>query len=316
MKPYTHFSLQERESLRIQRKEGKSMRCIARNLGRNVSSISRELKRNSGINNSYQAWRGCQMYLSRRRNSRRQYRLVSDVQLREEVKQGLDMFWSPEIIAARWNHENPNRRVSHTTIYYALKEKILDGYRCKTHLRRGGRRKHANGNCKTIHPDHTIHERPDIVEQRARIGDWEGDTVVGTRGKGGLSTCVDRRSRYLVLGLVRNMCAEETKRTFCRMLKGYCVHSITLDNGSEFARFREMGQRLEASIYFADPHSPWQRGSNENINGLVRWFFPKGTDFHNVLPKDVRRVQDLINNRPRKCLGWLSPNEFLSKCCS
>lgn len=316
MQPYTHFTLEERESLRIKKTEGKSLHAIARELGRSVSSISRELKRNSGINGSYQAWRGCQLYKSRRKRCRRTYRLVQDTALLEKVCEGLDQYWSPEIIAQMWNREHPEKRVSHTTIYNALKNKCIKGYGEHSHLRRRGRRKYCRGNNATIHPEHTIHERPDLIEARERFGDWEGDTVLGARGKGGLSTCVDRKSRYLVLGLIRNMSAKETEAAFCAMLKDQTVHSITFDNGSEFAGFKNIQRRLKTTVFFADPHSPWQRGSNENINGLIRWFFPKGTDFLTVFPQQLRYVEALINNRPRKCLGWLSPIQFLLQCCS
>ena len=154
-----------------------------------------------------------------------------------------------------------------------------------------------------------------MINERGRIGDWEGDTVLGAPGKGGLVTMVDRRSRYLQMSLLPNKEAATVEKVVCRILTNYLpVESITLDNGSEFANFREFEKALDATVYFTDTHSPWQRGSNENINGLIRFFFPKCTDFRSVSPNQVDLVLHLINNRPRKCLGWLSPLEFL-ECC-
>jgi len=312
MKSYTHFTLEERECLRIKLTEGKSYRQIALELGRNVSSISRELARNRKDDGSYNAYKGWLKYRFRRKSCVRQYRLEADDTLRKFVMEGLDKFWSPEIISARWQG-NP---FSHTTIYNALKQKRLPGYSEREHLRRRGIRKYCRGDNRSIRPDRTIHERPDVVNTRTRIGDWEGDTVLGAPGNGGLITAVERKSRYLKMALIPNKTAATVEKVMCDALS--CpipVKSITLDNGSEFANFRRIEQTLETIVYFTDTHSPWQRGSNENMNGLVRFFFPKGTDFKTISSEQVENVISLINNRPRKCLGWLSPVEFLD-CCT
>uniref|UniRef100_S0DGK3 Putative transposase n=1 Tax=termite gut metagenome TaxID=433724 RepID=S0DGK3_9ZZZZ len=197
-----------------------------------------------------------------------------------------------------------------------MKQKRLPGYSERKHLRRRGILKYRRGDNRPIHPERTIHERPELIDTRVRIGDWEGDTVLGGPGKGGLVTAIKRRSRYLEMGLIANKEASTAEQVMCNMLAGTVpVLSVTLDNGSEFANFRQIEQTLEAPIYFADPHSPWQRESNENVNGLIRFFFPKGTDFRAVSHEQVERVLHLINHRPRKCLGWLFPIEFLN-CCS
>ena len=312
MKSYTHFTLEERECLRIKLTEGKSLRQIARELGKNVSSISRELSRNRKNDGSYNAYWGWCNYRFRRKRSVRPYRLETDTALRIFVMECLDQYWSPEIIAARWQ----GRPFSPATIYRALKEKRLPGYSERKHLRRRGILKYCRGDNRTIHPDHTIHERPETINDRVRIGDWEGDTVLGGPGKGGLLTMVERKSRYLGMALITNKEAATVEKIIYHTLNSSVpVKSITFDNGPEFANFRRIEKTLNATVYFADPRSPWQRGSNENINGLIRFFFPKRTDFRTVTNEQVDRALSIINNRPRKCLGWLSPIEFL-RCCT
>lgn len=314
MQSYHHFTLEERECLRIKLTEGKSLRQIAREMERNVSSISRELSRNGKKDGSYNAYWGWCMYRSRRKKCVRTYRIETDAALKSFVMEGLDKYWSPEIIAARWQ----GCPLSPSTIYRTLKRKRLPGYTERKHLRRRGIRKYCRGDNRTIRPDHTIHERPKVIDERSRLGDWEGDTVLGGPGKGGLVTVVDRKSRYLRMSLIANKEAQTVENALCHTLRGPLpIKSITLDNGSEFAKFRSIEHTLHTTIYFADTHSPWQRGSNENINGLIRFFFPKGTDFRTVTHQQVLVVMTLINNRPRKCLGWLSPIEFISRhCCT
>ena len=315
MQSYHHFTLSEREILSELRKEEKSVRQIAKILNKSASTISREINRNKNKNESYHPWRATVLYIIRRHKSVRKYRLETDKEVYQWVCEGLDQYWSPEIIAERWKMKKQNNKLSHTTIYAAMKKGKLQKYRPQTHLRRHGKRKSTHQSA-TIHPEHLIREWPDEIINRACLGHWEGDTVLGGINKGALVTCVDRKSRYLAVSLVKNKTAEETSIAMKRALSGQIVRSLSLDNGSEFANFKQMERQLGAIIYFADPHSPWQRGSNENINNLIRFFFPKGTNFHEVTQEDVDNVLYLINNRPRKCLGWLSPIEFMSKCCT
>ena len=311
MQSYHHFTQEERECLRIKLSEGKSYRQIACEMGRNVSSISRELARNGKKDGSYNAYWGWSLYRMRRKKCVKSYRLETDAMLRNFVMKGLMNYWSPEIIAARW----PGRPFSFTTIYRALKEKRLPGYSERNHLRRRGVRKYCRGDNRTIRPDHTIHERPVEIDARVRIGDWEGDTVLGGPGRGGLVSVVDRKSRYMKMALIADKGAYTVEKAIYHIFNGSLpAMSITLDNGSEFANFRRIEQTLNMIVYFADAHCPWQRGSNENVNGLIRFFFPKGTDFRTITPDRVNDVAFLINNRPRKCLGWLSPSEFILRC--
>jgi IS30 family transposase len=317
MQSYHHFTLEERESLRIYLTEGKSNREIGRLIGKSPSSIGREVARNRNKDGAYHPWRATILYIIRRKKSVRQYRLSVDPEMQDWVKECLNSYWSPEIITARWKMIHPGEKLSHSTIYRALKKKLLPGYSPRTHLRRHGRRKYdAHANTNSIQPEHLIREWDKKIHNRTELGHWEGDTIYGAIGKGLLVTCVDRKSRYLAAALLRNRERLLTKDAVVCALQGHKVLSLSLDNGSEFAAFKQIEQELNTIVYFADPHSPWQRPSNENINGLLRFFFPKGTSFHEVTQENLDSVLTLINNRPRKCLGWLSPVEFLRTCCT
>jgi IS30 family transposase len=317
MQPYHHFTLIERESLRNYLNEGKSKREIARLLGKSPSTISRELARNQNNNGSYNAWSATVRYIVRRKKSVRPLRLSVDKELMSWVRKCLDSYWSPEIIVGRWKKNHPRAKLSHSTIYRAIKRKLITGYTVQTHLRRRGKRKvNRSINTNSIQPEHLIRDWDEKIKSRAELGHWEGDTIYGAKGKGFLVTCVDRKSRYLAAALLQNKERNLTRAAVVKALQGKKVGSLSLDNGSEFADFKQIEQELHTIVYFADPHSPWQRGSNENINGLIRFFFPKGSNFNQLSQDDLDNVLALINNRPRKCLDWLSPIEFLCKCCT
>lgn len=167
-----------------------------------------------------------------------------------------------------------------------------------------------NANYNTIHPDRLIEDWPEEIRTRIRIGDWEGDTIYGGIGKGFAATMVDRKSRYLAAARILTRRPDDTSNAIYKALDGLPVKSISLDNGSEFSSFRQMEKHFKAPIYFAKPHAPWQRGTNENTNGLLRFFFPKGCDFRVISDEDLDRVIALLNNRPRKCLDWKTPAEI------
>jgi len=315
MQSYHHFTLEERECLLENLKAGKKQSDIAKILGKSRSAVSREIKRNQNKNCSYHPWRATVLYICRRKSSRRRPRLA-DKTAYDFVTNGLSQFWSPEIICERWKMEHPNEPLCPSTIYRSIKSKQLQGFTPKTHLRRRGKRA-GNNFAKAFQPSHTIHDRPSEVEARTRLGDLEGDTVYGGIAKGCLVTLVDRTSRFLYASLTESREKTVVTKAVGEALGHNNPLSITFDNGSEFADYESIEKNHNTTVYFADPHSPWQRGSNENINGLLRFFFPKGTDFHAVSQDELLFTLSLINNRPRKCLGWLSPIEFVSKkCCS
>jgi IS30 family transposase len=288
---------------------------IGRMLGRNKSGVSRELKRNGNRDGSYHWWRGFSLYKYRRKASVRKPRL-DDAELLAYVREHLgDKFRrTPACITARWKMEGADAKLSRNTILQCgQKRDVEKGVSDEDILRRGSKASKRH-NTVTIKPGHTIHERPECVENRERPGDVEDDTVYGGAGKkGAMLTLVDRKSLFLYAAKTDSRSGDAIFEAFQRALGDTPINSITLNNGSEFARHRDISARHNAIVYFADPHAPWQRGSNENINGLLRWFFPKGTDFRKVTKEEVERVTVLINNRPRKRLGWLSPLEFLAR---
>ncbi len=318
MLSYIHFTLEERICLQNLLSEGKSFRQIARILGRNPSTISREIKRNrtkypkhkSNNQFNYHYWRAHILTTCRRKQNRR-IALVPNTFKYNYVVEKLNQYWSPEQISMRLRTEYPDQIVGVSTIYRYIKRKDLEGITKKTHLRRKGKNRHlVHKNCYVIHPDRRIPEWSDDIKARTRIGDWEGDTVFGGVGKGLIVTLVDRKSRFLKAGLLSSRNAEETREVIEKMLDGDIVYSVSLDNGSEFAEFRELEKNIKAPVYFAEPHKPWQRGTNENTNDVLRFFFPKGFDFRKITQAQLDAIVDLINDRPRKCLNWKSPREI------
>lgn len=315
MKSYTHFTLSERVCLEEMRKQGKNISEIARIMGRNKSTISRELKRNSNKQGIYNSWGAYSKATSRRKKCVRKPRLTKDSELYNYIKEKIQQLWSPEIIAAKWNKEHPNDTIAFVTIYNALHNKLFEGVTAKSHLRRRGKKRCSKRNkFNTIHPEHTIHERSKEIEERKHCGHWEGDTIHGAVGRGGLLTLVDRKSRKLLAVKVEDFSGATIHKAMLYAFDGISPASITLDNGSEFAEFREFEKELNTVVYFADPHSPWQRGSNENINDVLRFFFPKGFDFLSVTQEEIDEKVALINSRPRLCLGLSSPDEIF--CCT
>ncbi len=318
MSSYIHFTHDERICLHNFLNQGKSFRQIAALMGRSTSTISREVNRNrakyppkhkSDNKFNYHQWRAQIQTICRRRQKRRTA-LIPDSFKYNYVVEKLNQFWSPEQIAMRMRIDYPDQIIGVATIYRYIKRGDLPKITKYTHLRRKGKNRNlVHHNCNVIHPDRTIPEWIDDIKKRSRFGDWEGDTVYGGIGKGLIVTLVDRKTRLLRAGILSKRNAEETRLVIEQLLNNYVVNSISLDNGSEFSEFRILEDNLNAPVYFAEPHKPWQRGTNENTNDILRFFFPKGYDFRKLSQAQLDVVVDLINNRPRKCLGWKSPHE-------
>ena len=321
---YTHFTLEERKYLQELLSEGYSFRKIAAILERSPSTISREVKRNKAKYKPhrkpdnrywYNHWHAYKCYIRRRREQVR-------AALRPKTKEWdyivsrLQQYWSPETICGRWHKEFPERKpLCVSTIYRYIKLGKFQGITVKQHLRRRGKFMLPRNSCyNSIQPERIIPQWPDEICNRTRIGDWEGDTVYGGIGKGLLVSLVDRKSRYLRIGFLPKRSASDTRLVIEKLLHGLPVKSVSLDNGSEFSEFRKLEEHLHTLVYFAEPHKPWQRGTNENTNDIIRFFFPKGFDFRSISDEDILFVEYLINNRPRKCLGWNSPAEIFEDC--
>lgn len=314
MRSYTHLTLSEREFLEEKLKEGKSQRWIANELGRSPSTISRELKRNwSKKKNRYNSWNANNRYKSKRKNCHRKNNLTKNPAAFAYALDKLLLYWSPEIIAGRWNKEHEDK-ISYNSIYRAVRADTFPGIKPATHFRRKGRPYASQQKSYTRHSDRSIHEREQIVDQRGRLGDYEGDTIYGSVGKGYLITVVDRKSRFTAAAIAKDKTIQTTNAAFVAAFQKVIVSpkTLTLDNGTEFLGYEELEESLKTKIYFADVHSPWQRGSNENVNGMLRFFFPRGTDFTKVTDLQLDTVLNLINSRPRKCLGFLSPIEYIN----
>jgi IS30 family transposase len=311
-----HLTFQEREFLYRLLKKGKSKTEIAEVMGRDRSTIYRELSRN--------ARRGgyepelAQRLADRRRLACRPPRKLDDADTHEYVRERLEKRWSPEQIAARRQRDCRRRRsrwLCRQTIYNWID---AEAPRWRQWLRRGGRPPEKRGKLTDCV---RIDGRPEVINRRRRYGDWEGDTVVGKGRRNALVTLVERKSGYARIGLAENLKAETTRQVTVQRMKDLPAslrRSMTFDNGKEFAEHQQLGQSLDLEVYFALPYRSWQRGTNENTNGLLRQFFPKGTDFSRISHQEVARVEALLNERPRKRLGYRTPSEVLKKrlCCN
>ena len=255
---YTHFTLEERKYLQQLLAEGLSFRKIAGILERSPSTISREVKRNQakyrphGKSDNkywYNHWRANNLYIRRRREQNRAA-LVPDTDRWDYVIAGLKAFWSPEEISERWHKMNPlEKPICVSTIYRYIKLGKFPEITAKKHLRRRGKRMlPRNANYNSIQPDRIIPEWPDAIRNRIRIGDWEGDTVYGGVGKGLLVSLVDRKTRFLRIGLLERRTSDGTRLMIEKLLKGLPVKSVSLDNGSEFSEFRKLEESLSTLV--------------------------------------------------------------------
>lgn len=317
MQSYNHFTLKERICIAEFLDNGKSIRKIANFLKRNPSSVSHEINKNKDNNGVYNAFTADDNYHNNRKKSKRKFKIFQNKELFNFIIDKLNINWSPEMIAIR-AQTDLGIIISAKTIYNAIKNNLLPNIHIKTHLRRRGK-KYRGGRHKydTIKPEHFITDRSKAVLNRFRFGHWEGDTILGAVGKGCIVTVIERKSRFLIACKSKSKSKTDVSEALIKAFKNIDVDlkflSLTLDNGSEFADFRNIEKELNTIIYFADPHAPWQRGSNENINGVLRFYYPKGTNFLKVSDEDIQEKINMINNRPRKCLGNLSPYEYLAK---
>jgi len=304
-----HLTPEERDRIAQLRHKGADQQEIAQAVGRSPSTISRELQRN-GTPDGYfaaQAHREAQ----RRRRERPLVRKMEDPVINAAVRRGLAQEWAPEQITGRLKQQGSGHRVSPPTIYAWIKQE-----QCREHweskLRRRGKRPYRRKNAASTENAARIDHRPEAIEERLRLGDFEGDTVLGPPGTGGLATLVDRKSRFAIVVKVQSKNADHVHEKIKQRLKELDEErrrSITFDNGREFARCHRLEKHLGMELYFADPGCPYQRGTNENTNGLIRQYFPKGTDFRDISHCEVRRVEKLLNDRPRACLEFRTPAE-------
>ena len=322
----SQLTREDREAIRVGIDRQESLASIARGLGRPTSTVSREVRRNGGVG-EYRAWkadrRACE--LARRPKPSK---LLVNTRLRAEVEARLQRRCSPQQIAGRLKVEfadEPEMWVSHETIYQCLYvqsrgqfRRDLTAYLRSARTRRKPRQadgtvKHASKIVGMI----SISQRPPEVADRAVPGHWEGDLICGTRNQSSIVTLVERSTRYVMLGRVNGHGnAEEVCKVITQLISTLPEHlrrSLTWDQGREMARHADFSIATNVPVFFCDPHSPWQRGSNENTNGLLRQYFPKGTDLSGFTQTDLDAVATELNQRPRQTLGWMTPSEKLAE---
>lgn len=309
MRHYTQLTQEQRYQIYALMKAKHSQAEIASIVGVHKSTVSREVRRNRGLK-GYRPKQAQQLTLQRRQ-AKGQPRITAghwgrvDELLRED--------WSPEQVSL-WLAEKEQVSISHEWIYqYILKDK-REGGQLHLHLRcqKPRRKRYGSYDRRGQIPNRvSIEERPDIVDQRTRLGDWELDTLIGKHHKQAIVSLTERKSRLALIAKVPTKEAEGVKDAVIKLLTPLSehVHTITSDNGKEFACHQIIAEALTTDFYFAHPYASWERGLNENTNGLIRQYFPKGSDFTAISEQNIQHVMDKLNNRPRKCLGMKTPNQ-------
>jgi IS30 family transposase len=310
-----HLTLDQREVIAHLHRNGTSQVEIAKRLDRDKSTISRGLRRNRS-RNGY--WSAAAQRKAEARQSQRPWKpKMERPEIGKQVRAWLREDWSPDEIAGCLRKDFPHdrrRQVSHQTIYRWIESQGKAGDCWRKHLRRKGRQRQGPENRGKIPAATSIAGRPAVVDRRSRIGDWEGDTIVGAGRHSGAVSLVERKSGFLLLGGVKSLGAETVRNAaddlYVAMPRRW-RKTLTLDNGKEFAEHELLADQTGLKIYFTDPYCAWQRGTIENTNGLIRKYFPKGTDLAAVPNRKFEKVQNLLNNRPRKRLGYKTPYEVL-----
>jgi len=317
---YTHLTMKERNVIFQMRVQGYRQAEIARCLGCSGSTLSRELRRNADWDARY--FPGTAQAKANARGRRHIRRpKTGNVSLMNYVAEKLERRWSPEQIAGRLREVGlsnlPRATISHTTIYrwlWADRERAAHFRRFLRVACKPRRKPYGKPSRRGQIPDRvSIEERPARVDDRRRVGDWEGDTMVGKGRTGYVLTGVERASRYLVARKLDACSADATSDALHHAMKRLPCEkrrTLTVDNGREFARHKDLGRRLGLDVYFAHPYSSWERGTNENTNGLLRQYLPKKTDFSLLTDEQLKAYVRQLNQRPRKCLDYRTPVEM------
>ena len=325
---YKHLSIDEREKIQSMLWEKRSIREIAKELDRSPSSISREINKNIPLKRSYKPRVANERALNKRKSRGRKLRLKSGF-IRRYVVSHLKGGYSPEQIAGRLHLEYPKESLSHEAIYQFIYNQVYREGRgelkphhhdLRIYLKRRHKRRAQKG-MRTVQrifkpKGPSIDDRPKEVEQRKVVGHWEGDSMVSRKSTFGLNTLVERKTGLVFITKIRNSTAKETRDVVVsrlRILKEELRKTLTVDNGHENFEYAEITKELNTKCFFAHPYHSWERGTNENTNGLIRWYFPKGTDFATISDESIKAVEDALNNRPRKRLRWKTPLEAFNE---
>lgn len=311
---YTRMTEIKRSQIHALRQAGKGNNAIAKIIGCHKSTVSREVKRNTGKRGYRFKQAHC---MAQERAKRPGVRRFTD-EVRLDVEAGLKEGWTPEAICGRAKLEGRSYVCKETVYKYIYDDSLSGGElwkllpRSRRKRRKRIPRQEERGRGKI--PDRKdISERPPEVELRIKVGDWEGDLIVGGLGTGYLLTLVERVTRFMLVARVSTKEAEEVAAAVIKLLSniGVTCTSITFDNGKEFAYHKLMASTLKTEVYFARPYHSWERGTNENTNGLIRRLYPKGSSFATIGPTELQRIDRFLNDRPKKCLGWHTPREVM-----
>lgn len=320
---YKHLSAQERDLIAVLRSKGKSLRVIAGMLQRNPGTLSRELKRNAPpiYHGYYLPHKAQERAEKRNRESHRRPRLKTR-RTHTYVRAGIQRGWSPQLTAGRWNSRHPTCPISHEAIYQWIYAEARELIPRLAHAHRNRKRKGQGRRHKKLHIPARIPitERPVEAEDRRQAGHWEPDTAVSRASKATLLVVVERKARYTKICLLSRKTAREVRIALNRTLSQYPLHlrrTLTYDNGCENVEHEKVNAVLGTRSYFCAPYHSWEKGTVENTIGLIRRFLPKKTDLSTVSGADIRRIEDWLNNRPRKCLNFRTPAEvFRDECCT
>jgi len=311
MKNYKQLTLEQRYQISALVQLGLNKSAIAKELGVHKSTIGRELKRNLS-RRGYRAKFADRQTLVRRKN-KVEPRIAEKTWTAIEAK--IKEQWSPAQISGRFALED-TAKVSHEWIYqHIYRDKQMGGtlylnLRCQRLRKKRYGKYDKRGNLKN---QISIEERPQIVEQKSRLGDWELDTIIGKGHRQAIVSMTERKSKLLRIKKVKQKTGKLVNQAICQKLKGLIVYTLTSDNGREFSEHEKIARQLDASFYFCHPYSSWERGLNENTNGLVRQYFPKKMELAKITDKQITEVEAKLNNRPRKTLGYRTPNEVYFK---
>lgn len=316
MRTYKHLSNEERFFIHTSLREGRTQVDIARALDRSASTISREIRRSMWPRSIMYCYEWA-VYFKRWRMKFKQNKRIKKIteEIGRLIEELIRNYLSPEQVSA-YLQEHFSLSISHETIYQYIYASSERKTALKPFLRMGRktrRKRYGSGARASLIPNRVpIEQRPAIVEQKGRLGDWECDTVIGKDRKAVLVTLVDRKSLFTLSSKVARKTARNVSNAIIRLLKPYRdrVHTLTFDNGVEFIEHERIAKALDAQTFFANPYCSWERGINENTNGLLRQFFPKGTDFREVSYQAVYDAVELLNKRPRKTRNYRSPNEL------
>ena len=310
---YTQLTQEQRYQIYALLKMDHTQTEIAILHGVHKSTISREVRRNRG-KCGYRPKQAHHFALKRRREAvKKRITAKTWAWIDDKLRQD----WSPEQVSG-WLKKNTETVVSHEWIYQHIYMDKRSGGDLHKHLRCQKKRRKRVGDYDRrgkIPNQVSIEERPEIVERRERIGDWEADTIIGTGKRGAIVTLVERRSRFTLLKQVARRTASAVEEAILDLLRPYhaVTHTITCDNGKEFAYHQTIAQKLQTKVYFAHPYASWERGTNENTNGLLRQYFPKGSDLSSITDDQISFVKDRLNDRPRKCLDFQAPMMVFSQ---